>query len=209
MLLNAAELWVRTLGALACMATLAIALAAMFVSVRRPASREEPGARFALRVPVLLAATILFFGVGALLWRPLPVHAPPWLQAATLTVGGPLFFGGLALYLWGLFALGRMFAPSSGFGVRVQAGHRLVTTGPYAHVRHPMYLAVIVAAIGGLLLYRTWAALCCAVIMFGLAVRARREERVLSQEFGPEWQAYASRVPAWLPRFGRGQRSGA
>ncbi len=209
MMLNAAELWIRTLGAIACTATLAIALAAMFVSIRRPVSREEPGARFALRTPVLLAATILFFGAGALLWRPLPIHAPLWLQAAALTVGGPLFFGGLALYLWGLFTLGRMFAPSSGFGVRVQAAHRLVTAGPYARIRHPMYLAVIAAALGGLLLYRTWAALCCAVIMFGLAVRARREEGVLSQEFGPEWRAYASRVPAWLPRFGRGQRGGA
>ncbi|MBI5828129.1 MAG: isoprenylcysteine carboxylmethyltransferase family protein [Chloroflexi bacterium] len=187
-MLNDIELWIRALGAIAGMATLAIALAAMFVSIRRPVSREEP---------------------GALLWRPLPIHVPPWLQAATLTIGGPLFFGGLALYLWGLFSLGRMFAPSSGFGVRVQAAHRLITTGPYAHVRHPMYLAVIAAALGGLLLYRTWAALCFAVIMFGLAVRARREERVLSQEFGPEWQAYASRVPAWLPRFGRGRRSGA
>jgi protein-S-isoprenylcysteine O-methyltransferase Ste14 len=63
-----------------------------------------------------------------------------------------------------------------------------------------MYLAVMMAAIGSLFLYRTWATLAFAVMMLGLVVRARREERVLAQEFGQEWRAYAARVPAWLPR---------
>jgi protein-S-isoprenylcysteine O-methyltransferase Ste14 len=102
-----------------------------------------------------------------------------------------------------------MFGPSSGFGVRLHATHQLVTTGAYAHVRHPMYLAVIATAMGSLLLYRTWATLGFAIIMFGLAVRARREESVLAQEFGPEWEAYASQVPRWLPRLRRRRRSGA
>ena len=70
-------------------------------------------------------------------------------------------------------------------------------------MRHPMYLAVMIAALGSLLLYRTWAALAFAVLMLGLVVRARREERVLAQEFGQEWQEYAARVPAWLPRMRR------
>jgi protein-S-isoprenylcysteine O-methyltransferase Ste14 len=59
-----------------------------------------------------------------------------------------------------------------------------------------MCLAVIALAIGSLFLYRTWATLLFAVEAFGLAVRARREEDVLRQEFGAEWEAYASRVPA-------------
>ena len=62
-----------------------------------------------------------------------------------------------------------------------------------------MYLAVITAGIGGLLLYRTWAMLLFAVAMFGLIVRARREEEALSAEFGAIWEAYGRRVPAWLP----------
>jgi protein-S-isoprenylcysteine O-methyltransferase Ste14 len=65
-----------------------------------------------------------------------------------------------------------------------------------------MYLAVIAAGMGGCLLYRTWAALAFAVIMLGLVIRARREEKVLAETFGPEWTAYASRVPAWFPRLG-------
>ncbi len=200
-LLDTIEQWLRSLGAIAGLATLAVALVSMYKSLRRPAGREERGARFALRIPILLLATILFVGVGVLLWRPLPLEVPFWLRVILLLVGGLLFFGGLVLYLWGLRSLGQMFAPSSGFGVRLDATRRLVTIGPYAHIRHPMYLAVIATAIGSLLLYRTLAALCFAVMMFGLVVRARREEQVLAEEFGPEWKDYASRVPAWFPRL--------
>jgi protein-S-isoprenylcysteine O-methyltransferase Ste14 len=197
--LDTIEQWLRSLGAVAGLATLAAALVAMFKSLRQPAGREERGARFALRIPVLLPATILFLAVGALLWRDLPLHLPSWLRVVLLLAGALLFFGGLVLYLWGLRSLGRMFGPSSGFGVRLHASHRLVTAGPYAHVRHPMYLAAIGVGIGSLFLYRTWTALCFAVIMLGLVVRARREEKVLADEFGLEWKAYAARVPAWFP----------
>jgi protein-S-isoprenylcysteine O-methyltransferase Ste14 len=201
MVLETIEQWLHGLGAIAGLATLAAALVAMFRSLRRPAGREERGARFALRGPVLLVVTVLFLGAGALLWRPLPFDAPPWLRVILLVAGGTLFYGGLALYLWGLRTLGRMFGPSSGFGIRLQSSHRLVTTGPYAYIRHPMYLAVIGVGIGSLLLYRTWAALFFAVTMLGLVVRARREERVLADEFGLAWKVYAARVPAWFPRL--------
>jgi protein-S-isoprenylcysteine O-methyltransferase Ste14 len=58
----------------------------------------------------------------------------------------------------------------------------------------------MLAAWGSLLLYQTWASLGFAVMMLGLVVRARREERVLEDEFGNQWREFAARVPAWLPR---------
>jgi protein-S-isoprenylcysteine O-methyltransferase Ste14 len=125
----------------------------------------------------------------------------PWARLVAVLAGASLLLGGLSLYLWGLLTLGRMFGPSSGFGVRLHAAHRLVTTGPFGLIRHPMYLAVMTAAVGSLALYRTWATLCFAVTMLGLVLRARREERVLAEEFGAEWADYASRVPRWFPRF--------
>jgi protein-S-isoprenylcysteine O-methyltransferase Ste14 len=209
MSLDSIEQWIRSLGAIAGLATLACAIFGMFKSLRQPSGREERGARFALRVPVLPVATILFAWVGALLWRPLPMQAQSWLRVVLHSVGALLFFSGLAPYLWGMRSLGQMVGPSSGFGVRLEVTHRLAITGPYAHVRHPMYLAVIAAGNGSLLLYRTWAALGFAIIMFGLSARERREESTLAQEFGPQWEAYASQVPPWLPRFRRRRRSGA
>jgi len=209
MSLDLIEQWIAALGAIAGLGSLAYAILSMFTSLRRASGREERGARFALRAPVLLVTTVLFLSAGAVAWRPLPTQPPCWLRVVLLLFGGPLFFGSLVLYLWGLRSLREMFGPSSGFGVRLYARHRLVTRGPYAYVRHPMYLAVIGAAIGTLLLYRTWAALALAIMMFGTMVRAKREENVLSQEFGAEWEAYASEVPPWLPHLGWKRKRGA
>jgi protein-S-isoprenylcysteine O-methyltransferase Ste14 len=198
--MHALELWLGRIGGLAGLATLAVAVWYMLVSVRRPAGRQTgPGARF-LRAPVLALATLLFVAVMAWLWRPLPVALPAAARIASLALGALLYFPALGLYLWGLRTLGAMFAPSSGFGIRLHAEHRLITTGPYAFVRHPMYVAVITAGIGGLLLYRTWAMLLFALMMFGLTVRASREERALAAEFSAAWEEYCRRVPAWLPR---------
>ena len=205
MSLEITERLVRAIGAVAGLGTLMYAIVGILLSLRRPTGREERGARFALRVPYILLGTFLFLIIGALLWRPLPIGDPTWSAAILLLLGSLLFFGGLILYLWGMRTLGQMFGPSTGFAVRLQVEHRLIVSGPYAHVRHPMYLAVIATAFGSLLLYGTWATLLFAVAMLGLIARARREERVLSAEFGPEWQTYASNVPKWFPRLGGGR----
>ena len=205
MSLEITERLVRAIGAVAGLGTLMYAIVGILLSLRRPTGREERGARFALRVPYILLGTFLFLIIGALLWRPLPIGDPTWSAAILLLLGSLLFFGGLILYLWGMRTLGQMFGPSTGFAVRLQVEHRLIVSGPYAHVRHPMYLAVIATSFGSLLLYWTWATLLFAVAMLGLIARARREDRVLSVEFGPEWQTYASNVPKWFPRLGGGR----
>lgn len=195
------ELILQRAGGIAALATLGIAMLAILRSLRRPPGRAETGAQIALRPLTLVLATVLFLALAALLWRPVPLDLTPSLSAFFLVLGATCLFGGLFLYLWGLSSLGQMFALSSGFGVRLHSDHRLVTSGPFKYVRHPMYLAVIAAAIGSLLLYRTWAALLFAFTMPGLIVRGRREDRVLAQEFGPDWHVYSSEVPAWLPRL--------
>ena len=201
--LQTIEAALRWLGAVTGLGTLSLALLAMARSLRRPRGRVEGGARGILRLPVLAPATIAFLAAGVWLWRPLPVRLSEWAQLVAAVLGGLLLVGGCALYLWGLRALGVMFGPSSGFGVALHAGHRLIDAGPYAHVRHPMYLAVMLAAWGSLMLYRTWATLAFAIMMLGLIVRARREERVLSDEFGEAWREYAARVPRWFPLLRR------
>jgi len=199
-MLDALEGILRWTGAAAGLGTLAIALLAMAWSFRRSRGRTEGRAGALLRLPYLVAATIAFLAAGAWLWIPIPLRLGDPARWALAVLGELLLVGGCLLYLWGLRVLGAMFAPSSGFGVALFAGHQLITAGPYALVRHPMYLGVMLAAWGSLLLYRTWAVLGFSVIMLGLAVRARREERVLSDEFGEAWRAYSARVPAWLPQ---------
>ncbi len=195
------ELWLGRLGGLAGIGTLALALYGFWRGRSHASGRESgPATRF-LRWPFLFMATALYAGICALLWYPLPIAFPAPARIALLLLGSLLFFPGLGLYLWGLHTLGRMFSASSGFGVRLFADHGLVTGGPYAFVRHPMYLAVILVGLGGLLLYKTWAMAFIALNMFGLVFRARHEEQALATEFGEEWEKYCRRVPAWMPHM--------
>jgi protein-S-isoprenylcysteine O-methyltransferase Ste14 len=77
----------------------------------------------------------------------------------------------------------------------------LVTSGPFAIIRNPMYVGLIVASVGALLIYPMWTTLIFACLSPFLSVRARREEFALSAEFGEQWQAYCKRVPAFIPRL--------
>jgi protein-S-isoprenylcysteine O-methyltransferase Ste14 len=205
MVLDRFESLVGLLGAVAGISTLMIAIGVSVISLRRAPAREEPRGRLLLRAPVTLIASVLFLTVAILGWRPLPIWLSDPLRGIAALLGAVLLPSGVALYLWGLLTLGRMFAPSSGFAARIQADPKLVTSGPYAHVRHPMYLGVILAAVGTLILYRTWSGLVFSILMLGLAVRARREERLLATEFGNAWEGYAAKVPMWLPAL-RGWR---
>ena len=48
---------------------------------------------------------------------------------------------------------------------------------------------------------RTWTALVIAISLPGIILRARREEEALAAQFGQQWQDYAQRVPALIPRI--------
>lgn len=109
--------------------------------------------------------------------------------------------------------LGRLFT----YEVTIRDGHRLVTGGPYAYVRHPSYTTYIIgtAAIGfvpltrgswlresGVLGETAWArvpyalgALWAAYVCTGMVLRTRTEDRLLKGEFGAEWEEYARTVP--------------
>ncbi len=79
---------------------------------------------------------------------------------------------------------------------------RLVVTGPYRHVRNPMYVATAAAIAGqGLLLARPVLLLAAAVYVLALGLAGRRwEEPALRARFGPAYEAYRDAVPAWIPR---------
>jgi protein-S-isoprenylcysteine O-methyltransferase Ste14 len=96
-----------------------------------------------------------------------------------------------------------MYNVSSSFGAQLYTDQQLITHGPFAYVRHPMYLGILLVGWGGLLLYRTWTFVFIIAHFPVLLVRARHEEQALAIEFGEQWQVYSQRVPAWLPRFFR------
>ena len=136
---------------------------------------------------------------------------PAWTYGTVLNFSFPLdavaqlfglglwCFGG-ALALWSAKVLGRHMIVQ----IAVVQDHELITTGPYARVRHPTYLAVM-CMVGGLALFFLSSVL---GLFFLLAValanyRARKEERLLSSEqgFGQRYCEYLARTGRFLPRL--------
>jgi protein-S-isoprenylcysteine O-methyltransferase Ste14 len=126
-------------------------------------------------------------------WASFPL--PNWLR----WLGAGLAVVGTALLLGTHRALGDNFFG----GLKVRRGHELVTHGPYRWVQHPMYVAFFVLGVGYLLLSANW--------LIGLpwlvgtvlvsAYRLRREESMMRERFGEEYQAYQRRTGRFLPRL--------
>lgn len=117
---------------------------------------------------------------------------------------GILRFLGLVLVGFGL-VVGALGIAALGRNTRVHPipakGCELRTTGIYGHVRHPMYLAVMLSAVGLTLAGgRLLALLATVALPAVLTVKARFEEDLLCEKFGWEYAAYCAKVPAILPR---------
>lgn len=77
---------------------------------------------------------------------------------------------------------------------------RLVTSGPYAYTRNPMYIGHLIFLSGMALTFRSWLALALAVMTaIFLHARILRDERRLSQQFGDRFDAYYRNVKRWMP----------
>lgn len=207
--LTSIEFVVHWLGGLTAFVALGIVLAGIWRGARRPAGRTTGHTAAWLRSSLFyLLATALFLGLSVVLWRPLPIKFSIQARLWMLALGSVAYFPGMAFVLGGRLALGKMYFVSTSFGAQLYSDHQLVTHGPYAIVRHPMYLGLIIAVIGSLLIYWTWATILFALFAPFLALRGRREEQALAAEFGEQWQAYCRRVPAFLPRLRKDGRHG-
>jgi len=83
----------------------------------------------------------------------------------------------------------------------LNADHQLIRTGPYAVVRHPIYTAMFAMVMGTGFMLARWPAVIAAAILHivGTEIRIRSEERLLRSRFGEEFDAWASRVWAYVP----------
>ena len=84
-----------------------------------------------------------------------------------------------------------------------QQKRQLATTGPYSYVRHPQYVGFILVMFGFLLQWPTLLTLAMFPVLVAMYVRlASHEEREARAEFGGDYNQYAAKTPAWLPRLG-------
>lgn len=113
--------------------------------------------------------------------------------------GVSLAWAGAALAVWAKLTLGRWFSASFG----VKPDHELITTGPYAIVRHPMYAALLTMGVGFALAANSAVTLGVAVLFtVPFTLHTYIEEQLFVKHFGDEWREYAARVPRLVPGWG-------
>jgi protein-S-isoprenylcysteine O-methyltransferase Ste14 len=153
------------------------------------AVRDEPRRRS--RNPLAFFAFAVALGAIALLRQPSEAESTTFVL-----VGDVVAFAACVWLLISTLALGKCF------GVLPEA-RGLVTRGPYAVVRHPVYLGEFGTFAGFLIAAPTaWNLTVVAAFCGGQAVRMRLEERALTLEF-PEYAEYASRTPSVIPGLRR------
>jgi protein-S-isoprenylcysteine O-methyltransferase Ste14 len=137
------------------------------------------------------AMFVLYLGVGAVvsgrsvrfLFAPQPVAGALVMLAAA----------GLAVWTLAVFGSWRLRA-------RIEADHELSTNGPFRFVRNPIYLGMIVLALGTFLWMPNGVVLAgLLLVILASDLRARAEEKVLLAAFGDCYREYAARVKRFVP----------
>lgn len=120
---------------------------------------------------------------------------PPLIRVPARLLGLGAILGGNGLFLAGALSLGRNLTPLP----RPKTGARLVRTGPYRLVRHPIYSGLLIAAFGWALLHGRWLGLLAATSLVPFFdAKATREEAWLVERF-PAYPAYRRRVAKLIP----------
>jgi protein-S-isoprenylcysteine O-methyltransferase Ste14 len=148
--------------------------------------KSAPGARYGM----LLEALGLLCA-----WLPRTPEEPIW-QSAQIAA--------LALAPSSLL-LGWLAIRELGVQWRIQAvvtrTHKLITTGPYAFVRHPVYTSLFGMMVATGFVIADWKAVAAAVVLYvgGTEIRIAAEETLLAERFGTDFAVYRASVPAYIP----------
>ena len=128
----------------------------------------------------------------------------PFLAAADYPLHPVIFAAGVLVAAFGLWLfrqshieLGKNWSIS----LDLREGHQLVTSGLYRYVRHPMYTAIFVYALGQALMVPNWIAgpanLVAFFVLFSL--RVGPEEQMMRDQFGAQYRAYSAKTKRLIP----------
>lgn len=160
---------------------------------KRTARAQPLGAR-SLHLIIVLPGYLLLvdprFAIGWLGARFAPAEPATWITGLAITVAGCLFAACARLTLGANWS-GR---------VTLKQDHELVTSGPYALARHPIYTGLILGAAGTALAIGEWrCAIGLVLVAFAFVTKIRQEEPVMLQAFPDAYPAYRKRVKALIP----------
>ena len=155
--------------------------------------RESSAQRLRYTIPVILSWLLL--ANGHRLSEPLNYRVIPHLDALAW-IGAALCIAGLIVCVWARFTLGRNW---SGV-VTLKGEHELITSGPYAFVRHPIYTGILTMFVATAIVVGHVAGIIWVPLVFvSFWIKLRYEEKLMLEKFPDEYAAYQQRVKRLIP----------
>ena len=180
-----------------------LAASVVMVAIRAPHGQRSRGVKVVTSrkgpiESILLTLAWLGFFVP-LIWI-----AGPAFSFAEYPLRPSPFIAGIACLAVGLWFFHRSHADLGtnwSITLEVREQHRLITEGIYRSVRHPMYMALLLYAVGQALVIPNWVAGPSYLIAIGIlfAFRVRAEERMMLDQFGDQYAQYAARTKRLVP----------
>ena len=166
---------------------------AMSKDVKATERSEPDSSRLARLLSIVFAVALLWpsrIPVPFLNHRFLPLSSACFWSGAAITAAGLLFS------IWGRRHLGSNWSQA----VTLKKDHELITSGPYALVRHPIYTGLLLGLVGCAVARGEWRGLLAVALVFvALWQKLRLEEKWMRAQFGESYEAYSRRVPALVP----------
>lgn len=177
-----------------------IVFAVVFIFGKRPAASVTPDRK---RKPASIVGFVIQALAYGLVWglpRPFlsfPSAFPNWAAVLWAAVTIAVAIGSVWLTVAAVRTLGKEWSLTA----RVVEEHRLVQTGPYRLVRHPIYTGMLgmLLVTGSALGQNIMIVVATVLFSVGTLIRIEFEERLLRETFGAEFDRYVRRVPALFP----------
>ena len=174
-----------------------IGLCVVMLTARRPPAGEGAAKRDASSA---FGIALQSLGIGAAWAAPIHIDAD-WPFAREVWIAGApvaaLAMLSLLLFIWSAATMGRNWSLIA----RTREDHKLVQDGPFAVVRHPIYVALFGLMVAAALALGHPVNLIVAIPLYlwGTLLRVAIEERLLRNAFGDAYDAYARRVKRFIP----------
>ncbi len=162
---------------------------------RQTQRRESLASRYSVIFLLVLGYVVILnrrAGIGVLRKRFVPNVLPVVILGVTVA------WIGVALAIWARNHLAENWSSA----VTIKQGHELIRTGPYARLRHPIYSGLFLATLGTAVAIGEWRCLIgVCLILLAYSIKAKREEAMLTEQFGESFQEHCKQTGFLLPRL--------
>jgi protein-S-isoprenylcysteine O-methyltransferase Ste14 len=158
-------------------------------------TREGVSSRLSYTVLTFAGAYLMFGERLPQNWLRIPLFPPAeWNQALAIVISA----AGIAFATWARLYLGSNWSGT----VTVKVDHKLVRSGPYRWVRHPIYSGMILGLLGTALARGEVRGLVSVVLVYlGFKIKSKIEERAMTSTFGAQYDEYSRSTGAIVPKL--------